>query len=278
MQVLVGGDAGEQLLGERVLRVDAGVAVADPGRELLEADVRDHFELRLGDAVRAATVVGLLELAHPPALELDGIDPAGDQQEVAHAERVPAFLGRPAVGPGAPGAVASERGGDLPVVARQVVLGQQVDLEGDLGDRRERRLAGLPRLVDEVAGPAPRHVLVRHPFLGEAQVAFERGLSSGLELAKQVQAFSHDPIVLHPRSQNYGVTGQIRPLNSPQGDKGQGQGPGGQGPGRQGPACQGKVERSVAGGPKGRKIRTDGPPIACRYTSVAPRPSEPKPS
>jgi hypothetical protein len=100
-------------------------------------------------------------------------------------------------------------------------------------------------------------------------VTFERGLRGGLQLAKQVQAFSHEPIVVHPESQNYGVTGQMRSLNSPQGDKGRL---------GHGVEHQGRVDRSVAGGPNGRKIRTDGPPIACRYTSVAPRPSEPKPS
>ena len=37
VQVLVGGHPGQQALGDRVAGDTAGVAVADPGRELLEA-------------------------------------------------------------------------------------------------------------------------------------------------------------------------------------------------------------------------------------------------
>jgi hypothetical protein len=41
---------------------------------------------------------------------------------------------------------------------------------------------------------------VRHPFLGQAEVALEAGLSGGLQLAEQVQPFGHAPIVLEPGS------------------------------------------------------------------------------
>ena len=118
-------------------------------------------------------------------------------------ERVTALFGGPAMHPGAPRAVAAERVGDLAVVAGQVVLGQQVDLEGDLGDRGEGRLARLPRQLVEIAALAPRHVLVRHPLLGEPQVALEPGLGKRLQLAKKlevrkvclVSGNAHEPMV-----------------------------------------------------------------------------------
>ena len=47
VEVLVGRDPGEQPLGHRVVGVLAGVAVADPGRELLEGDVGQRVHHRV---------------------------------------------------------------------------------------------------------------------------------------------------------------------------------------------------------------------------------------
>ena len=42
VEVLVGGDPGQQSVGDRVTACLAGIAVADPGGELLEGDVRER--------------------------------------------------------------------------------------------------------------------------------------------------------------------------------------------------------------------------------------------
>ena len=73
VEVLVGGDPDHDLVGDRVLRVAAGVAMRDPRRELLEGDVREPAE-RVGRVV----LVALLELRHPPPLERDRVDVPGD--------------------------------------------------------------------------------------------------------------------------------------------------------------------------------------------------------
>ena len=130
VQVLVGGDPGQQLVRDRVAGGPAGVAVRDAGRQLLEGDVGDRLERGL-----VAGVVAGGHVVHPGPLELDRVDAAGDDEVVAQRDAVPALLRRPAAHPLAPGAVAAEAGGDLPVVAGQVVLGQQVDEHRGLGRR-----------------------------------------------------------------------------------------------------------------------------------------------
>ena len=165
VQVLVGGDAGEQLVGDRVTGGLAGVPVRDAGRELLERDVRDRLERRL-----VAGVVAGGHVVHPGPLELDRVDAAGDDEVVAQRDAVPALLRRPAADPRAPGAVAAEPGGDLAVVAGQVVLGQQVDEHRGLRRVVEPGLLRRPVLAaeeGEVAPLVPRHVVVRMPFLGD---------------------------------------------------------------------------------------------------------------
>ena len=171
VQVLVGGDPGQQPLGHRVAGEPAGVAVRDPGRELLEGHVgeRPHQVL----AVRRLVALG--HVRHPEPLELDRVDHPLDHHVVAHHDRVPALLGGPAVHPLAPGGVAAEDHGDLVVVARQVVLGEQVDDQRrprhvrDVGVVRRPRVA-LHQAV-EVAAVAPRDVVVREPLLRDARSA-----------------------------------------------------------------------------------------------------------
>ena len=89
---------------------------------------------------------------------------------------MPALLGGPPVYPGPPRAVAPERAPDLPVIAGQVVLGEEIDLQRGPGDRRKPRLLGVPgraAKVGVVAAETPGDVLVRHPLLGGGQVSIE---------------------------------------------------------------------------------------------------------
>ena len=150
VQVLVGGDAGEQLVGDRVAGGLAGVPVRDAGRQLLEGDVGDRLERRL-----VAGVVAGGHVVHPGPLELDRVDAAGDDEVVAQRDAVPALLRRPAADPRAPGAVAAEPGGDLAVVAGQVVLGEQVDEHRGLRRVVEPGLLRRPVLAAEEGEVAP---------------------------------------------------------------------------------------------------------------------------
>ena len=91
---------------------------------------------------------------------------------------------------------------DLAVVARQVVLGQQVDLERRARDRGQLGLGHLPRVatqVGEVPTEAPRHVFVRHPLVGRRHVPVEVVLDGRFELREQLGGFEggHAPS-LHP--------------------------------------------------------------------------------
>ena len=62
-------------------------------------------------------------------LERDGIDRARHDEIVADRDGVPVLLRRPATDPGPPRAIAAEDARDLVVVARQIVLGKEVDDE-----------------------------------------------------------------------------------------------------------------------------------------------------
>ncbi|GAA1037023.1 hypothetical protein GCM10009557_49370 [Virgisporangium ochraceum] len=119
--VLVGGHAGQQLVADRVAADVAGVAVGDPGRQLLEADVADAAEHALVVGGEAAFHVG-----HAGALQGHRVDGAGGEQIVTDGDAVAALLRGPAVDPRAPGTVAAEADRDLVVVAGQVVLGEEV--------------------------------------------------------------------------------------------------------------------------------------------------------
>jgi hypothetical protein len=72
------------------------------------------------------------------------------------------------------------------VVAGQVVLGEEVDFEGGLGDTGEPRLVGGPGLGVEVAAQAPGDVLVRQPLFGHGQMPVQQPLGDRLQLNEQV--------------------------------------------------------------------------------------------
>jgi hypothetical protein len=99
---------------------------------------------------------------------------------------VAALLGGPAVRPGPPGPVAAEAGQQLVVVAGQVVLGEQVDLEGGLGDPGQPGLVGGPGLGIEVAAEAPGDVLVREPLFGHGQMPVKQPAGDRLQLPQEV--------------------------------------------------------------------------------------------
>ena len=181
VQVLVGRDPDHDPVRDGIVRVAPGVAVRDPGRELLERHVGQAVE-----RVRRGHVVAALELVHPSALEQHRIDVAGDGEVVAQHDRVAALLRRPAPDPGEPRAVApAEHPVDQPVVARQVVLREEVDLERRLGHARQPRLVGGPGLRVEVAPEAIRDVVVREPLLGHLEVAIEQPPGLRLQLLEQ---------------------------------------------------------------------------------------------
>src|SRR5215472_9173921 len=130
VQVLVHRDPGEQLLRDGVFAVTAGVAVRDAGGEFLEGHVGAGVEQRLVPGVPPR-----LQGRHSGPFEVLRVDSAGNHQVVTYAGRVPALLRRPPVHPGPPGTVAAERVLNLPVVAREVVLGEKVQLQGGASDR-----------------------------------------------------------------------------------------------------------------------------------------------
>ena len=72
------------------------------------------------------------------------------------------------------------------MVAGQVVLGEEVDLEGGLGDPGQPRLVGGPGLGVEVAAEAPGHVLMRQPLFGHGQVPVKQPLGDRFQLVEQV--------------------------------------------------------------------------------------------
>ncbi len=181
VEVLVGGHPGEQLLRHGVLGEPPRVAVADPCCQLLEGHVGDGAQWRL-----AAAVEPLLHLLHAAPLKGNRIDTTGYHQIVTHRDGVASLLRRPTVHPGTPGAVPAEGRRDHMVVAGQVVLCEQADLEGDLGDVGQPGLLRFPRQGVEVTALAPGDVLVRHPFGGQAQVAVEVGRGDGLKLTQEV--------------------------------------------------------------------------------------------
>ena len=184
VQVLVERDAGEELLGDGILRGGTGVAVRHPGCELLEGDVGETAEKPGMDGGETRLHVG-----HARSLELDGIDRSRDEQVVADRRAVTALLRGPAAYPGAPGAIAAHVGRDLVVVAREVVLGEEIDDEA-----RARRLAEpallrgpflAPERSVEILCLAPRNVLVREPLLGRRQMAVELAFDDRLEVGEQ---------------------------------------------------------------------------------------------
>ena len=125
MQVLVGGDALKHLVGNRLVAGLAGVAVADARREFLEGHVGDRVQ-QAGVALVDGCAVTVCHVFHAEALELDGVDCARDDEVVTHHDAVAVLLGGPPADPRSPGTVLRKVLGDLTVVGRQVVLGEQV--------------------------------------------------------------------------------------------------------------------------------------------------------
>jgi hypothetical protein len=207
VQVLVGRDPGHQLVGDRLAAGLAGVAVRDPGRQLLEGDIKDRVEDALGEQV-ILDLLDLLVLAgaeaagqrlHPQRLQLHRVDVAGGDEKVAQRDAVPVLLGGPAVDPGAPRGVHGEVHRDLAVIGGQVVLGQQVLQHRHPGDLGQLGLLGIPVLAVErvvVLPLRPGNVVVRVPVFGHAEVPVKTGLDDGLELLQQLQvsqALCHGP-------------------------------------------------------------------------------------
>jgi len=193
VQVLVGGDARQQLIGDRIVAGLAGVAVRDAGRELLERHVHHRVEQALGEQVALLVLAGREatgDLLHAGDLEVHRIDGAGHHQVVAQSDAVAVLLGGPPVDPVAPGTVHAEVHRDLAVVRRQVVLGQEVLHHRGLRHLGELRLAGLPVLAAEgvpVLAFLPRDVIVRIPVLAHGHVPVDLLFDHGLELMKKLQ-------------------------------------------------------------------------------------------
>ena len=106
---------------------------------------------------------------------------------VAEHDGVPALLGGPSVHPVDPGAVSgAEHAMDLAVVAGEVVLGQQVDLERDLGHAADAGLVGRPRLLVEVATHRVGDVVVGEPLLGHLEVPVQHPFGGRLQREEEV--------------------------------------------------------------------------------------------
>ena len=89
------------------------------------------------------------------------------------------------------------------MVAGQVVLGEEVDLEGGLGHAGQPRLVGGPGFGVEVAAQPPGHVLVRQPLFGHGQMPVKQSLGDRLQLTEQVMvgmAISHAGLLCEPGS------------------------------------------------------------------------------
>src|SRR6266568_2945752 len=98
----------------------------NPGRQLLERDVREAAQ-----HARTLMIEAALDGRHPAALEQDRIDVPSHGQVVAQHDRMASLLGSPSAYPCHPCPVAlAELAMDEAVIARQVVLGQEPDLEG----------------------------------------------------------------------------------------------------------------------------------------------------
>ncbi len=72
------------------------------------------------------------------------------------------------------------------MVAGQVVLGEEVDLEGGLGDPGQPRLIGGPGFGVKVAAQAPGHVLMGQPLFGHGQMPVQQPFGGRLQLGEQV--------------------------------------------------------------------------------------------
>ena len=128
-----------------------------------------------------------LDHVHPRPLERHRVDIASDHQVVAKDDAVAPLLRGPAVHPVDPGTVAvPEHAMDLAVVARQVVLSQEVDFEGDLGHAGDPRLVRRPWLALVVAADRIGNQVMGEPLAGHRQVALQEALGRRLELDQEI--------------------------------------------------------------------------------------------
>ena len=201
VEVLVERDALEELLGQRVTRRRAGIAMRDARGEFLEGDVRHAVQQAWMDGLEAGGHVH-----HARILERDRIHGPRDDEVVADRDGVPVFLGGPAADPGPPRSVAAEDARDLVVVTRQVVLGEEVDDQARAGGVAVALLLGRPVLTaeeGEIAALVPRHVVVGIPRLMHLQVPLELGGDHRLEIDQEpdirgVVHSGHGPSVPRP--------------------------------------------------------------------------------
>ena len=143
----------------------------DAGGELLQGRIHQGAQQALAGRRPAG-----LHRSHAIPLQGHRVDGTREQHVVAQARGVARFLGRPSAHPGAPCAVAAHALQQLMVIARQVVLGEQVQREGGLHRRAELRLIRCPRLsrvAAEITSPRPRQPFVRQPFLRRRKMALE---------------------------------------------------------------------------------------------------------
>ena len=71
------------------------------------------------------------------------------------------------------------------MVRGQVVLGEEVDLEGGLRDARQPGLIRRPRLLIEVPAQAVRNEVVGEPLLRDREVTVDEPANGGLDLSKE---------------------------------------------------------------------------------------------
>ncbi len=110
VQVLVGGDALQHPVCDRVVAHLAGIAVADAGGKFLERDVSDRQQ-EVGLVSRFFLGGGsesLGHVLHPSPLQRHRVNATGDDEIVADRDPVPVLLGRPTAHPRAPSAVEGE--------------------------------------------------------------------------------------------------------------------------------------------------------------------------
>ena len=196
VQVLVGRNPLQQLVGDGLVARLTGVAMRDAGRQLLERHIDDRVEQALGEQICVALQLLVLaggeatsNLLQAQLLELDGIDCTSDDEVVAQRDAVPVLLGGPAVDPEAPWPVHAEVHRDFAVIGRQIVLRQEVGQHRHLGDLGQLRLLGIPVLAAEgviVLAVRPRNVVMGIPVLAHRQVAIDVLFDDGLEFAQQL--------------------------------------------------------------------------------------------
>ena len=175
VEVLVGRHPLEHLVANRVVEVFAGVEVGDPGRELLNRDICQGFKRIVGR--RNLTFA---DLVHACPFEFDGVDGLGEDHVVAHGNGVAAFFGRPATAPGAPCPVWPEHVVDVSEVVRQVVFGEQVDVQRAASRPIEGGELGNPVFGEvQLDAECPWRGLMREPFFGRSHMPVHQLFDGG---------------------------------------------------------------------------------------------------